>query len=267
MKIISIFSLTLNTNNNQLYIKFCSGIMNTRNKDKEKYYKLCLKLIRNLNIFCSESEDCNTNSIYCINLNSWLYKSIREQELDRKEIYRIFYIIRTVLPKLYKKDMCKYYYYGYYYFEPINIIKLNIFDSNMKIIEETLKKSTYSYTCPYQKYVKVVVEIYKSMEEKYCINSKPKKKAHKYTNICSILKNFSNSYNEYLYKNDLIKNKIPSLASDFTPIGKLLRSRKILKTRRNIFHEHEEKELLYNMHDNMNINLYNKKYDIAYANL
>ncbi|GAW84642.1 variable surface protein [Plasmodium gonderi] len=201
------------TNDDQVYINVCKGIKNTKIKDNEKYYNLCLKLSRNLKIFCSKAEECKTNSIYCQNLNSWLYKIVNEQKLDSSKIYGIFMFFRRILHRLGINDMCTYYDYGRFYLDPINIIMLKIFDANMNIIEQTLSQETYTYTCPCQNFVSEIIKIYKNMNNKYCTNGEPKYNIKRCIRTCDLLKNFAFSYNQYLHNNNSIKRKIPSLTS------------------------------------------------------
>ncbi|GAW84500.1 variable surface protein [Plasmodium gonderi] len=329
---------------NILYRKLCEQIVSNLKIKNQQYYELCKKLARNLNIFCSGTNECNIQP-NCQILNDWLYNSMKKYNIFNGFINLLFYRMNSITHKLYYKNMCPYYNYDKNYVEPINIVKLNIFGYNMHTIVSIFKNNEYFNKLSVD-FIKKVLNIYEHMNYKYCF--KENKKDRKKINTCSYLESFINSYNIYICNNEKLKNKIPSLSSDnsvnfigckstdkiktlqithdieilaseeavdsrlfgngdefisskehehnnslfstikllftviatisggtsilllfykFTPVRSLFRSRQKVKITRNNYVEDEEKELFYQMPDNMNINSHNQIYDIAYTNL
>ncbi|KMZ77070.1 hypothetical protein PVIIG_05445 [Plasmodium vivax India VII] len=179
-------------------------------QDQGKHDDFCMKLIRNLKEFCKNGNECKHNPGRCIDLNNWIYNQIRKKKFDKEVIRDIFVNTNIIFPKLHKNKICSYYPYDEMYKEPLNIILLYIFGSNMHIIKETLMGNINSIHCSCQKYVDEGVKIYKYMNNQYC--SEGKFDENKQT--CSQLQTFSESYKDYLINEDKIRNKIPSLISE-----------------------------------------------------
>ncbi|KMZ95760.1 hypothetical protein PVMG_05359 [Plasmodium vivax Mauritania I] len=166
-----------------------------------------MKLARNFKKFCNINRQCKPNSERCYNLNNWLYNLIKSKNLDTEIIKDVFDSSMNKIHGPNYKNICPFYSYDEIYKEPIKIIKLNIFHTNINIIKERLLGNIDLIYCSCQEYVKELVEIYKYMKNSYCSKDKPVENDQ----TCNELDKFKLSYNQYLYNDVNIRNKIPSL--------------------------------------------------------
>ncbi|GAW84706.1 variable surface protein [Plasmodium gonderi] len=337
------------SNRNKLYHEFCNQLISRVRTDKKKHYDLCVKLIRNLKLFCHNTGECKFDSNDCNNLNNWLFISIVKDQLIPYFYIYIFNLIKRISPNLSYQNECLYYFYGKNYFEPLSIVILNIFQSNIDLIRQTLIGSKDKIYCSCQQFVYNVVRRYKHINSIYCHVDQTKLR-EKNKNTCLFLKQFETTYDAYLINDGSIQKKkveLPSLKHEdtlefvpcipddgihqslsinevqippeepvelfetelndqmdlfqnpeyfttsvfiknvlpttlaiiaaasslffliykFTPIRSLFRSRKIVKTVRNIYDRDNKNELLYDAYNTMDISSYNNRYDIAYGNL
>ncbi|GAW84694.1 variable surface protein [Plasmodium gonderi] len=188
----------------------CKFITNYLGDDERKYKLFCMKLTRNLKKFCKNDLHYQHDPELCVNLNNWLYKYVKKENIDNTFIKNMLDTSKLVMPSSYNKNICQYYSYDEIYKEPINIITLNIFTSNMDAIKTTLKGDKNLIYCYCQKYVNEGVKIYKHMMGKYCSNGK----SHDNKRTCDMLDSFKIAYDGYLYKETDIQNNIPSLYSN-----------------------------------------------------
>ncbi|GAW83962.1 variable surface protein [Plasmodium gonderi] len=199
---------------NILYHKFCDTIRNKLNKKKKDMYsELCLKLLKNLGIFCNNTDSCRTDNEYCKILNNWLYISIRKYDLNGGIFSSIFNLIENVSTRLGYKSTCPYYFYQKNYAEPLAIIMLSIFQSNIGDIKDTLIRDHKVMKCTCQEFVDKVVTIYRRVKNKYCPSNQTNL-IERVKKTCSYLNNFETSYNLYLKNEKSILEKkinVPSL--------------------------------------------------------
>ncbi|CAI7724213.1 PIR protein [Plasmodium vivax] len=194
--------------NKKIYEAICNLITDKSGEDKERYNRFCLQLIRNLDPHCENPDECITYSIRCNNVNNWLYYSKDRKNINKNIIERIFNLSRT-LPSRIKKFACLYYSYDENYEDPINIIRLKIFDDNMEIIEQTLKDNDPKNNTFCQNYVCECVNIYQKMNKLYCSGTNAQHGKHQKT--CDMLKALKTPYDTLLSRNPGMKTKIPSL--------------------------------------------------------
>ncbi|GAB70025.1 hypothetical protein PCYB_007740, partial [Plasmodium cynomolgi strain B] len=147
----------------------------------------------------------------CIFLNQWLYFIIKEYSIldDRIDFYHDGIVSRLTSDE--KKYICHYYSYEKNYNEPINIIKLQVFDLNINIIEYMLTNESYLNHLSFKNYICECVNIFKEMYKGNCPYKEDEDKKRKQT--CDFLNNFSKIYMSYLYSKKGIKDKIPFLHS------------------------------------------------------
>ncbi|GAW83954.1 variable surface protein [Plasmodium gonderi] len=300
---------------------------------------ICVKLLKNLGIFCNNKQDCKNDDEYCNILNNWLYISIIKYNLNGIFFSYLFNLIEKGATKLEYKNKCPYYFYQKNYVEPLAIVMLNIFESNIGVIKDSLIDHNEVMKCTCQEFVDKVVTIYRHVNNKYC-SSNMTDLIEREKKTCLYLKNFETTYDVYLKNHESIQNQkiyVPSLKHEgnlifpqciqndgvqqplgiveeqlpddehedlieqqlddalkllpdsesfissssikkvlptslatiacFTPIGNMIRSSNRVKATSNFYDGDDEKELLYPVHDSMDINSYIQRYDIAYANL
>ncbi|KMZ83435.1 hypothetical protein PVBG_05947 [Plasmodium vivax Brazil I] len=177
--------------------------------DKTEYYNICMKILRNLDPNGGNQVEGVTHSIRCNHVNNWLYNSKDKINLSNKNIMDRIFDLSGTLTKGNKRYECLYYSYDENYEDPINIIRLRIFDDNMEIIKNTLmRKGQQNYNLC-QKYVCECVNIYNKLNRLYCSGSSAQPDKHKKT--CDMLEALKTSYEILLSFNPEIRKKLPSL--------------------------------------------------------
>ncbi|CAG9474620.1 unnamed protein product [Plasmodium vivax] len=192
-----------------VYEAICENVTANIGDDKERYYPFCLKLIRNLDPRCENQEVCIPPSDRCNNVNIWLYNSKDKRNLDKKYIIERIFQLSGTLGTGNKPYVCPHYSYDENFEEPLNIIRLKIFNDNMEIIRNTLmSKGQQNYNLC-QKYVCECANIYNKLNSLYCSRSNERHNNHQ--NTCDMLKALKNTYDIYLSSDSEISPKIPSL--------------------------------------------------------
>ncbi|KMZ98975.1 hypothetical protein PVNG_03814 [Plasmodium vivax North Korean] len=192
------------------YYLVCYYIIDRLKGDTEEHEKFCMKLVRNLGFHSDNYDFLNYKSKRCLNLNNWIYNSMKKHNIRENIITKCFDEYNYHMNRIGKDPTCLYYEYEKTYAEPMNIIILNIFESNIHVIIEKLESEIDSIRCSCQKYVNKIVEIYKYMKKTHC----PYDKIFQKTETCQRLDKFKISYDEYLYNEEKINNKIPSLENN-----------------------------------------------------
>ncbi|GAW84613.1 variable surface protein [Plasmodium gonderi] len=198
---------------NQIYDKFCKELKDYIKPYQDKFYDLCFKVVRNLGIFCNDSQVCKSGSNHCNNLNIWLYNYKRKNHIHSNLISYIFKLIKNISTRIGYNNNCPYYSYDTNFFEPLVITVIHIFQTNIDVIVKTLLEHDDSLKCSCREFVHKVVKLYKGMKDKYCSGkwtAYPKIKER----TCSYLNEFKIIYNEYLYKKASLNEIIPSLETE-----------------------------------------------------
>ncbi|GAB69634.1 hypothetical protein PCYB_003830, partial [Plasmodium cynomolgi strain B] len=97
------------------------------------------------------------------------------------------------------------------YFEPENLVILNIFNNNIEDIKEILNNNGDSNICSFQKFINQCVDLYKSMHEKHCSNfgiTNPS-----LMSTCVTVNSFKVHYEKYRSK-EKITYELPELSSN-----------------------------------------------------
>ncbi|KMZ77079.1 hypothetical protein PVIIG_05513 [Plasmodium vivax India VII] len=181
------------------------GDYNHNNKD------IYEKVMRNLLLLLNNKYKKMPFRDYCTYLYQWLYftkKKNKNSDFMIDVVYSASHS-RFILPKAI--NQCLPFSYDKTYDDPIKIIKLQIFDLNINIIEQILMSENYSNNLNFKKYICECVNIFKEMYKGNCPYKDVEDKKRKDT--CDVLDNFMNIYMSYLYTKERIKNKIPSLHS------------------------------------------------------
>ncbi|SCO65470.1 VIR protein [Plasmodium vivax] len=193
----------------EVYKAFCDNVTDKLGEDKERYDRLCLKLMRNLDPYVEVGGRSIIYSDRCSNVNNWFYYTIDKKKNYNKDIiYRIFDLSRYIRSGN-NNYGCTYYSYDTEYKDPINTIHLKIFNDNIDVIKNTLMGRGQENNKHCQKYVCECVNIYHKMNKSYC--SGPSAQPHKHQKTCDMLKTLKQSYNMFLFDNSEIRSKIPSL--------------------------------------------------------
>ncbi|CAI7720801.1 PIR protein [Plasmodium vivax] len=194
------------------YEAFCKPLMKKLVYNNEDYESFCLKLIRNLGHYSEKLKFLRYKSEDCNNLNNWVNNSIKKYKIPDNIITECFNDYTDVISKTGREHRCAYFSYEYMYEEPINIIILNIFGSNMNVIHNALDRSYNSINLPLQMYICECIKIYKEMYKKHCHN--------KYDNdpkrilTCNNLNAVKSTYDIYLSGKPYKDYKIPPLDKD-----------------------------------------------------
>ncbi|KMZ77252.1 hypothetical protein PVIIG_05205 [Plasmodium vivax India VII] len=124
----------------EIYDLICKLATDSLHNDKTEYYNICMKILRNLDLNGGNQVEGVTHSIRCNHVNNWLYNSKDKINLSNKNIMDRIFDLSGTLTKGNKRYECLYYSYDENYEDPINIIRLRIFDDNMEIIKNTLMR-------------------------------------------------------------------------------------------------------------------------------
>ncbi|KMZ99273.1 hypothetical protein PVNG_02156 [Plasmodium vivax North Korean] len=188
------------------YILVCRYFIKPWNEGKEEDKEFCMKLVRNLGHRTKNSNFLSYTTDRCRNLNNWAYNSMKKHSIPEKILTSCFEEYKYIVEGMRKKPTCFYYDYDRTYEEPMNIIMLNIFASNIDIFKKILEGKIDPVHCSCQKYVNKIVEIYKYMKGTYCSSDIIMRNLK----TCQQLDSFKGTY-EFLYNYATVKDKIPSL--------------------------------------------------------
>ncbi|GAW84048.1 variable surface protein [Plasmodium gonderi] len=191
---------------NKLYHKFCNSIISLVRTNNDLHYAVCAKLVRNLKLFSDKRDEPKFQHTNCNNLNNWLYISIRKHNLNPHFFGHIFKLIKKISPNLAYQNECLYYFYDDNYLQPLSIVMLNIFKSNIGLIRDTLIGSKDKIYCSCQYFVYKMVKAYRDINSKYCTVGSIKHRGVK-EKTCSFLRSFEIAYDTYLIKDESIQAK------------------------------------------------------------
>ncbi|SCO65452.1 VIR protein [Plasmodium vivax] len=190
------------------YVSTCSYFFSPWTGGEDKYEHFCMKLIRNLG-HRSNNDFLKHTSERCNNLNIWIYNSMKKHGIPENIITKCFEDYNGFMRGIGTDPRCSYYSYDTKYNEPINIIKLNIFESNMDIIQSTLDGLHDSINLPLRMYICECINIYKAIYKQYCHNKDDEDQRRILT--CSRLDAIKKAYDFYLSTIQHKMYKIPSL--------------------------------------------------------
>ncbi|CAG9474546.1 unnamed protein product [Plasmodium vivax] len=191
------------------YVGVCQKIIELSHGDIKKHKNVCMKLLRNLGHYSHNLKILNFKSEDCTNLNNWVYNSMKKYDIPDKIITECFDDYKTFMGNTNNISRCSYYSYDDMYEEPMNIIILDIFQSNMNIVRKIVDSENNQTEFPMQKYICECVKIYKEMNRKYCPKSITK--SDKSNNTCDMLNTFKGIYKSFLSATQHKNYNIPSL--------------------------------------------------------
>ncbi|KMZ77240.1 hypothetical protein PVIIG_05193 [Plasmodium vivax India VII] len=191
------------------YEAFCNPLMQQLHNSKEEHKNFCLKLLRNFGHYSENSKFLKFSSKDCNYLNNWVYNSIKKYSIPDKIITECFDDFKSNMQGIGKKDMCLYFPYEDNYKEAMNIIILDIFQSNIDIVIDIVGRENSQTDFRMQNYICECVNIYKEMNKKYCSNTYDEDQKKKLT--CISLNTFKGTYDSFLFSTQHKKYKIPSL--------------------------------------------------------
>ncbi|GAB69988.1 hypothetical protein PCYB_007370, partial [Plasmodium cynomolgi strain B] len=169
-KLYEEFNKTVDNSDNYKYYydETCKGIMKLVENDEERYKDICIKLLRNLGIFSSETNTAKYNSERCRNLNSWLYYIIKDYDVQQDAFTKIFDVSNGILEKRVNHPYCSYYLYKDKYHDPNKIIKLINLQEYVYDILSILNNKDDENQCSCLKFIYECANIYKEMNKIYC---------------------------------------------------------------------------------------------------
>ncbi|KMZ76760.1 hypothetical protein PVIIG_05868 [Plasmodium vivax India VII] len=179
----------------------------------DEHKNFCLKLVRNLGRYSLPGDPYfNPNNDRCRILYYWIYNSARKHKISDEIITGCFQDYIDFMSQIGRGHRCSYNSYDAMYEEPMNIIILDIFQSNMNIIENKLDDTDASINFPLRKYICECIEVYKKMYKQYC----PKVDAHseKRKRTCDMLDTIKTTYNSFISGKSYENNKIPYIDND-----------------------------------------------------
>ncbi|SCA81931.1 VIR protein [Plasmodium vivax] len=196
-----------------MYDIVCNQFMTKLDDHKEENKKFCLKLIRNLGRYSlGHPPYFNPNYDRCKILYYWIYNSVRKDKISDAIINECFQDYIEFMKGIHIEPRCSYFSYNDMYEEPMNIIKLDIFQSNINIIQSKLNGEYVSTNFPLRKYICECIMIYKEMKPIYCPKSDAK--SEKSNKTCEMLDTFKKTYESYLSSTQKENYKIKSLDKD-----------------------------------------------------
>ncbi|KMZ88597.1 hypothetical protein PVBG_04806 [Plasmodium vivax Brazil I] len=191
------------------YLSLCDIFIKYLGEDVDKYKSGCMKLMRNLKYYAHFTKHFTPTQERCDILYNWIYNSVRDHKL-KENIINVCFEEYDRGKKFLNDDVkCSYKSNKENFEKPMNIILLNIFDYNTKIIKDRLIGNNMSDKIPCQMFLCDAVKIYKLMYKTYCPDKE--QDSEKIKKTCLKLRQFKESYN--IFHRDLgrIKDYIPSL--------------------------------------------------------
>ncbi|KMZ89719.1 hypothetical protein PVMG_04549 [Plasmodium vivax Mauritania I] len=177
----------------------------------EKYVNFCIKLIRNLVSPSDYTKVHSPRGERCNSLNYWIYHNLEDLKLSQKFINDIFTESEDLINGYTNKRICLNL-YNESLKESQKIIKLLYLQDNIEIFLKKMKNKGDEDYCICENYIYECVNIYKSMSKLYCSNEDDRLKNHKST--CGALTAFKDAYMAFLFTEEDMSNKIPSLIED-----------------------------------------------------
>ncbi|KMZ83425.1 hypothetical protein PVBG_05938 [Plasmodium vivax Brazil I] len=177
--------------------------------DNEEYKSFCLKLIRNLGHYSIGTNYFNPTFERCDILYIWLYHSLKSEDIPDNIIEKCFDDYKDQIKGMTSKYKCTYDSYKSMYLYPMKINILKLFDNNIEILRKILIGTHQSNKTLCRKFVCECVRLYKLMKDTYCHNGRERQE--NYTNTCTKLKEFEQSYSLLHFNKGLLNLNIPSL--------------------------------------------------------
>ncbi|KMZ76762.1 hypothetical protein PVIIG_05870 [Plasmodium vivax India VII] len=190
------------------YEPFCNPLMVKLADYNEQNKIFCYKLVRNLGRYSVDSKFKYFTSEDCTNLNNWVYNSMKKDNISHEIINECYEDYFDIVRATHTKMICPYNSYDDMY-EPINIIMLKIFESNVNVLVNILNQENNSFTSSCQNYVCELVNIYNYINSIFCSNVT--EEGEKKEKTCGFLKNFYKTYMWYFFGKLHNTDKIPSL--------------------------------------------------------
>ncbi|KMZ83222.1 hypothetical protein PVBG_05192 [Plasmodium vivax Brazil I] len=193
-----------------MYHTFCDLAMKKYTENIQEQSTFCLKLIRNLGCYpLVNNQYFDPKNDRCKILHYWIYNSVKNKQISNNLISDCFGDYKDHMNSISMTPNCPYHPYDDMYEEPMNMIILDIFQSNIHIIIDIVTRENYPTYLSVQQYICECVKIYKEMYNRYC----PKVDAHnKKRNVtCDMLNTFKDTYKSFLSATQHKKYKIPSL--------------------------------------------------------
>ncbi|KMZ89687.1 hypothetical protein PVMG_04517 [Plasmodium vivax Mauritania I] len=196
-------------NNAHSYNAFCHSIIDQSDENKEENKKFCSKLVRNLGCYATDTKFFNPSTERCNILYYWIYNSIKNKKISNNLVTLCFNDYIGHMTQMRQKPKCYYYHYEDNYNDPMKMIILEIFQYNMKDVNDIVAMEYKQPDFRVQKYICECVKIYKEMNRENCAKSNAANV--KSNRTCEKLKTFKKTYENYLFATPHKNYNIPSL--------------------------------------------------------
>ncbi|KMZ83250.1 hypothetical protein PVBG_05220 [Plasmodium vivax Brazil I] len=183
---------------------------------EEKHKDIYKKLTRNLLLLLNREYKKMSNTDFCRFLYQWVYHTRKKYDINEYNISIFYQAFHDSIVGPGAKNSCPFYSYDKDYENSIDIIKLQNFYNNVRIIRDILIKESVpqkkdSYYCYAQRYANECVKIYRDMHDQFCSGNK--NLITKNQKTCSELRTFSNIYRNFFFNEGNINEKVPDLSS------------------------------------------------------
>ncbi|KMZ77043.1 hypothetical protein PVIIG_06221 [Plasmodium vivax India VII] len=192
-----------------LYENACDMYINKLGDNMKEHRNFCMKLVRNLGHYTTTSSFFNPTHDDCNVLYYWIYNSVKKDSVPDKIIHKCFEDYITTMGNMQLQPRCYNHSYNNMYTEPLKVIKLDIFNSNMYIVKNIIDRKNDPTDSSLQSFICECVKLYYEMNRNYCHQSS--QKDQKSSNICSLLSLLKTQYEWYIFKNKNKNYMIPSL--------------------------------------------------------
>ncbi|CAG9474564.1 unnamed protein product [Plasmodium vivax] len=192
----------------KLYESVCDMFINDLGTGMMKHRNFCMKLLRNLGHYTTTSSFFNPKPDDCNVLYYWIYNSVKKDSVPDKIIDKCFDDYFTHMGEMPVNHNCYHHTYNNMYKEPLKVIKLDIFNSNMYIVKNIIDRKNDPTDSSLQSFICECVKLYYEMNRNYCHQLSQKVKN---SDICFRLDLLKRTYEMYLFNTQNKNYKIPSL--------------------------------------------------------
>ncbi|VUZ99395.1 PIR protein [Plasmodium vivax] len=194
------------------YEGVCQPIVNNYGDEQANDKNFCMKLVRNLGYHYSDPKYYKPNRDRCHILYNWIYNKKNNYKNPNEIITNCFDDYIKIMRHVKANNICSYDLYKSVYEDPMKMTILDIFNDNVKNIKTILMDKYDTGEFSPQNFVCEFVKIYKNIHNTYCATTDQREGKAKIT--CEKLKELKITYDNYLLRDEVIKNKIPSLDND-----------------------------------------------------
>ncbi|KMZ99266.1 hypothetical protein PVNG_02149 [Plasmodium vivax North Korean] len=212
------FAEPLSVEDNNHHSSACNRLPIYNDGRVDEHKNACKVLLRNSILLYDKDYENEVFIKYCDILYIWLYFEIKKNMLSPSIINKIFDGSIQKVSSTGQKKPCTYFSFNENLHQPEKLMKLRIFNDNIKTLTNILNNINESNNCSCLKYVYDCIKIYKDMYRDYCSGEK-KTQNLKNINTCKIVDDFGTKYSSNIYDRYYAIYKLRSL-SDINDMSK-----------------------------------------------